>query len=221
MLAGPISLKKYWRRFFLYRPQDTTISLPQFAFFSVCFVRGVFAWSGWQREGSDGWIVARIKVSSRWPLSRRGGRTAVNLSSTSEIHWSHDRMWNPPFVSRTLACRARSAGRVNNVEGLVGNVRQQINQPHPGCYCPVWILAVIFVMAEALFVDVLRGDRRQKRCGSLLFFSPVLSITLNGRSALHVYSWWKWIDTRNRNWSISTTVVKSPKGANEECIKRL
>lgn len=43
MLAGPISLKKYWRRFFLYRPQDTTISLPQFAFFSVSFVRGVFA----------------------------------------------------------------------------------------------------------------------------------------------------------------------------------
>lgn len=37
------------------------------------------------KEEADGWIVARIKVSSQWPQCRGGRTAAVNLSSTRSI----------------------------------------------------------------------------------------------------------------------------------------
>lgn len=126
-------------------------------------------------------------------------------------------MRNPPFVSCTLVCR----GEVNNVEGLVGNVRQQINQPHPGRYCPVWILAVIFVMAEALFVDVLRGSFRPET--EALRFSFIFLAGAIDHAEVVAPHYTSILDESGSTHGSGLIYFEDGRkiGANDECIKRL
>lgn len=125
------------------------------------------------KEAADRWIDARIKVSSR-----RDPRVAARRRSKSFVDKRDPLIPRSNGEIRPLC--ARSAV-VNNVEGTRRDVRQQINQPSSGPAVP-WILAVISVMAEALFVGVLRGSfpgpPARDRSDCLLFSSTALSITL-------------------------------------------